>query len=568
MSVRKKILITLSSLFGIFLLANTSLAQTISTILINDQTRVEVRLKDDQGIDHFYSCTEISVTPTLTVVPTPTPTPITLVFNMSGEQVVPSVITEAVGTGQITIDTVANTLSYQMFFTFALGFGSPETAAHIHGPADFGQTADSVHTLPAGDSKIGTWNYTEDQEQDIIDGLYYVNIHTEDLPNGEIRGQLTTASPPEVTPTSTATIEPSPTGELSPTPTSEVSVSPTPTDPPEGESAYGVYPNCVAPAIPVESQAWWFERGADQGFEGTPDPNCQDAADSRCDGPELHQARHIHMGMCAPNARDTDGGGVTVSGVIDLDSTIIMHNNPGKIEWVNIGFHDSSYTRVFTREGLDGEWEESSGQCTGGGQGCIHFDPPLECPDRDTCTFTVPLRIFVDDCEHPGLCELRMKPNLTGIEPRNDRMFTTNNFQLFVEGPESEVQTYRGSAAPIGRGWYTALDYANVEIGNYMDLYNGRSDITVPIVSGTIDLDVKHASCNGGCKSILRVDPRAHANVPGTIIYEKNEEFSGTVQLDTTQFENGRHALFIETQESNQFGTNTGILKLFIDIEN
>ena len=70
------------------------------------------------------------------------------------------------------------------------GLSSPENAAHIHGFAGPGTPAGVVFTLPAGNPKVGTWNYAEGQEASILGGLCYVNIHTNNNPGGEIRGQI------------------------------------------------------------------------------------------------------------------------------------------------------------------------------------------------------------------------------------------------------------------------------------------------------------------------------------------------------------------------------------------
>ncbi|HOX27056.1 MAG TPA: CHRD domain-containing protein [Candidatus Krumholzibacteria bacterium] len=110
---------------------------------------------------------------------------------LSGNQEVPAVTSAAFGGGKIVIDTAANTLSYEIVFG-ALSAG--ETAAHIHGPADPGQNAGVAVALPAGNPKIGVWNYQEAQEADILAGRMYVNVHSSTFPGGEIRGQITTTA--------------------------------------------------------------------------------------------------------------------------------------------------------------------------------------------------------------------------------------------------------------------------------------------------------------------------------------------------------------------------------------
>ena len=64
-----------------------------------------------------------------------------------------------------------------------------------------------------GSPKIGVFNYSQAQEANILNGLSYVNIHSVNFPNGEIRGQIagSTTSCPTPTPTPTATATATPT---------------------------------------------------------------------------------------------------------------------------------------------------------------------------------------------------------------------------------------------------------------------------------------------------------------------------------------------------------------------
>ena len=95
--------------------------------------------------------------------------------------------TGASGVGYVHIDTDLNTLDYNFSF---MNLSSAETASHIHGPAPPGVGAGVKHGLALGTPKIGTWNYAESDEADILAGLMYVNIHSTNHPGGEIRGQI------------------------------------------------------------------------------------------------------------------------------------------------------------------------------------------------------------------------------------------------------------------------------------------------------------------------------------------------------------------------------------------
>jgi hypothetical protein len=108
---------------------------------------------------------------------------------LTGDQEVPPNASTAVGSARFEVDTCANTLRYRIAYSCLT---SAETAAHIHGPAGPGVNAGVVHPLPAGNPKVGVWNYPEAAEADILSGRMYVNIHTTMFPGGEIRGQIVT----------------------------------------------------------------------------------------------------------------------------------------------------------------------------------------------------------------------------------------------------------------------------------------------------------------------------------------------------------------------------------------
>jgi hypothetical protein len=110
-----------------------------------------------------------------------------LYANIDAAQEVPPTPSSATGNAYFAIDTAANTLNYNISFS---GLGSAETLAHIHGPAPVGSNAGILFNLPLGSPKIGTWNYPEMHEANILNGLMYVNIHSTNLGSGEIRGQI------------------------------------------------------------------------------------------------------------------------------------------------------------------------------------------------------------------------------------------------------------------------------------------------------------------------------------------------------------------------------------------
>ena len=77
-------------------------------------------------------------------------------------------------------------------FDFSLSFrlDSPQTAAHIHGPALAGANAPAIVTLPNGEFRDFRITLTPQQGQDMRSGRLYVDVHTQNNPDGEIRGQI------------------------------------------------------------------------------------------------------------------------------------------------------------------------------------------------------------------------------------------------------------------------------------------------------------------------------------------------------------------------------------------
>jgi uncharacterized protein YjdB/plastocyanin len=115
---------------------------------------------------------------------------------LNGPQGVPPSASPATGSGSFTINTAANTLSFNVNASGLVG--GPIQAIHIHGPASAASSAPALfdlgNTLPA----TGVWNYPENVEADILAGRTYINIHTllfTDLGDrAEIRGQILPAT--------------------------------------------------------------------------------------------------------------------------------------------------------------------------------------------------------------------------------------------------------------------------------------------------------------------------------------------------------------------------------------
>ncbi len=110
-------------------------------------------------------------------------------FNLTldGSQEVPPNSSTATGLGTATLDLSNNLFSWNFSYS---GLSAPETGAHFHAAAPLCQSAGVVIPLPPGSPKVGSQVVTNIQRDQIIQGLWYANIHTTNFPGGEIRGQV------------------------------------------------------------------------------------------------------------------------------------------------------------------------------------------------------------------------------------------------------------------------------------------------------------------------------------------------------------------------------------------
>lgn len=147
-----------------------------------------------------------------------------LVFTttLTGAQEVPPSGSPGIGSALVTLDTVTNILTVNVSFA---GLVSPTTASHIHcctGPGANALVATAVPTFPGFPLGVTTGTYLMSFDltsastynpafitanggtvagaqaafiTGLTNGLTYLNIHTQQFPGGEIRGQLAAEVP-------------------------------------------------------------------------------------------------------------------------------------------------------------------------------------------------------------------------------------------------------------------------------------------------------------------------------------------------------------------------------------
>jgi uncharacterized repeat protein (TIGR01451 family) len=111
------------------------------------------------------------------------------VATLNGAQEVPATISEAIGTATLLLSPDETTARLSLNFS---GLSSAQTAAHIHGPATPGVNGPVLFPLPNGQFSDFPISLTPAQAEDLKDGLLYVNVHSNNFMNGEIRGQFQT----------------------------------------------------------------------------------------------------------------------------------------------------------------------------------------------------------------------------------------------------------------------------------------------------------------------------------------------------------------------------------------
>jgi len=118
--------------------------------------------------------------------------PISFKVALTAEQSVPPIESAGKGTADITYDPATRVVTWTITYS---GLSGTATMAHFHGPAEKGKNAPVLIWLtnkgsPAESPIKGQTTLTPEQAQQFMAGDWYINVHTQAHPGGEIRGQV------------------------------------------------------------------------------------------------------------------------------------------------------------------------------------------------------------------------------------------------------------------------------------------------------------------------------------------------------------------------------------------
>ncbi len=117
--------------------------------------------------------------------------PTLFVANLNGAQETPP--NNSTGTGTATVLLSPDETTARVSLNFS-GLTSAQTDAHIHGPGAVGVIAPILFPLPSGNVSDFLISLTPTDVSNLKNGQLYVNVHSVNFPNGEIRGQFGTSS--------------------------------------------------------------------------------------------------------------------------------------------------------------------------------------------------------------------------------------------------------------------------------------------------------------------------------------------------------------------------------------
>ncbi|KAK49606.1 hypothetical protein BG58_01120 [Caballeronia jiangsuensis] len=119
---------------------------------------------------------------------------VALKANLQPSSEVPPRVSKGHGIVDATFDTDTKVFTWTATYAELSG---PVTMAHFHGPAPVGQNAKvqvPIDKKALASPMKGQATLSDQQVGDLMTGQWYFNIHTQENPTGEIRGQVMPAN--------------------------------------------------------------------------------------------------------------------------------------------------------------------------------------------------------------------------------------------------------------------------------------------------------------------------------------------------------------------------------------
>jgi hypothetical protein len=306
-------------------------------------------------------------------------------------------------------------------------------------------------------------------------------------------------------------------------------LAPTPADsddPPSAGDGPTAYPAPDDPRaefdrrrIPVELQAWWA-------------PNFG----------------HVHAAAKLPLGQE-------VSGVIEFDVRIVLHDNPGHLYELRIDTDEG----VFERIPLD-----------------------LACPydgiESTNCAFSVPVSLDTRGMTD-GWREIRIRA--TTETPDGFEFLNSSGIPVLVNngGPRIDYEREIDNHGLIGRGWYEGFGYTNAWIGNVpeskvSDVYTFQVRAQKESEHLTVVLDKTHyIPAVGSWPEQLPS--------PGQVLFDQHGDWGSffPIDIDTRTLSNGWHTIAVKSTGPNgsisecgfcngELNKPSGVAKAWFFVEN
>lgn len=310
---------------------------------------------------------------------------------------------------------------------------------------------------------------------------------------------------------------------------------------PAPASAAGDPLTCVGypePRVFMEAQSWWgFERGIFARLGQAPDTG--------------NAFGHGHLGACVP----LDNPSYPVTGVMQVDFVVKLHQNPGSIRKIEAEISDA-----------DGDVGLHS-LYTGGST--------VTCPTD--CTKIIPTTFDTRLSRYDG--RVGFQPRVIIDEPDGNFMRPSLRFPFYVRNGKTTKDNVSSTNVPLGYGWYGPT---NSNAGYTW----ARLDSGVPQapVSGLYTLKASFLSDGGGFNTTyyrIAVDPDIHAGLLGTIVTEARTSCTpggsgcsgprkAFFTIDTRTLSNGVHKVMLlsDAKDVVRADTNSGIFVFPITVAN